>query len=219
MKTLLIKTTVILFCLTTPFACSDDDMVSGEGPAVTRTLALSPVQGLVVSGAMSVVVAQGETQEVIAEGPANLIDILSTRVNNGVWDVRFTENVRELRDFTILITVTDLTLLDLSGASTVTTGGDLTLDELAIASSGASNITLRGTVNRQTLDLSGASDVNNFSFESHQTVVEASGAAEVEVNVTERLDVTVSGSSTVTYRGNPATVNTEVSGAGKVVEG
>jgi hypothetical protein len=46
--------------------------------------------------------------------------------------------------------------------------------------------------------------------------IRISGSGDVEVNVKESLEANISGSGSVTYRGNPAHVNSHSSGSGKV---
>jgi hypothetical protein len=46
--------------------------------------------------------------------------------------------------------------------------------------------------------------------------VRISGSGDVSIHVREELDVTISGSGGVSYRGNPSHVNSHASGSGSV---
>ncbi len=201
-------------------ACENNGpTVRGSGPVVTRTLDLDDIRGFVVSGSQNVVVTQGSPQEIVVEGQANLIDILSTRVRDGIWEVRFTENTRGTEDFTVFVTVPDIDQINVSGSGNISGDGDLNLDVLSIAVSGSGNVSLAGSVDEQTIVVSGSGEVSNYSLSSRQTTATVSGSGEVRVTATEVLNATVSGSGDIRYRGNPATVNQSVSGSGQVTEG
>lgn len=203
-------------------ACEDsidsnnDDAVEGSGPIITQTIPLSAIHGFDASGSFEIVIAQGDIQNITVEGQANLIDILSTRVVGGIWDLRFTENVRNARDFTVYITVPNIDEINLSGSSAIRSEGALILDALSITGSGSAAIDLAGTVDIQTIRISGSGTVRNFDFVSRVTTVTVSGSGDIEVTATETLDATVSGSGDIRYRGNPASVDTRISGSGSV---
>ncbi len=201
-------------------ACEDSGpTVRGSGPVVSRTLNLDDIREFAVSGSQNVVVTQGSPQEIVVEGQANLIDILSTRVKDGIWEVRFTENTRSTEDFTVFVTVPDIDQINVSGSGNVSGDGDLTLDVLSIAVSGSGNVSLAGSVDEQTIVVSGSGEVSNYSLSSRQTTATVSGSGEVRVTATEVLNATVSGSGDIRYRGNPAAVNQSVSGSGRVSAG
>ncbi len=201
-------------------ACEDNGpVVRGSGPVVIRTLDLDDIRGFAVSGSQNVIITQGSPQEIIVEGQANLIDILSTRVKDGIWEVRFTENVRNREDFTVLVTVPNVDQIKVSGSGNVSSDGDLDLDVLSIAVSGSGNVSLAGSVDEQTIAVSGSGEVSNYRLSSRQTTATVSGSGEVRVTAMEVLNAKISGSGDIQYRGNPATVNQSVSGSGRVSAG
>ena len=197
------------------FACDDND-VTGAGPPVEAVITLPELRGLDVSGKIKVVLTQGDPQSITVRGQQNLIDILSERVVDGVWQVGFTEDVRRMEDFTVFATLTDIDQVSLSGATSLRTDGDIATERLDLMASGVAEIEVSGSVDRQVLNLSGDTRVRNFGLSSRETDLQSSGTSEVEITVTDRLDATVSGRAEVTYRGDPETVNTEVSGEGKI---
>ena len=213
-----INTLVVAFSVFI-FACEDSSpTIRGSGPVVTRTLNLDDIRGLAVSGSQNVVLTQGTSQEVTVEGQANLIDILSTGVKDGIWEVRFTENVRNVDNFTVFVTVPDVDQIKVSGSGNVSSDGDLDLNELSIAVSGSGSVSLAGSVDEQTAIVSGSGEISNYSLSSRQTTATVSGSGEVRITATETLNATVSGSGAIRYRGDPA-VNSTVSGSGRVSAG
>jgi hypothetical protein len=98
-----------------------------------------------------------------------------------------------------------------SGASRVS--GNIKVTDSKFDVSGASNIELEGSAEDISIDVSGASHANLDDFTVVSVDVELSGASSATVNVSGKLDATVSGASTLYYLGNPTLGRIEVTGA------
>ena len=101
--------------------------------------------------------------------------------------------------------------LNLSGASTIK--ADLEVSKLAIDMSGASRASLSGTAQSLNLDCSGAADLNAYNLKVSAASATVSGASDVNINVEKEINVSASGASHVTYKGNPSVTNVKSSGA------
>ena len=66
------------------------------------------------------------------------------------------------------------------------------------------------------VSLAGAGLIDAEALRARSVRASCSGAGSISVYATESLDATVSGVGVVNYAGNPATVNRNVSGLGKV---
>jgi hypothetical protein len=66
------------------------------------------------------------------------------------------------------------------------------------------------------LELSGASEFEGFSLETENAFLNLSGASDCELFVNEILDIEASGASKIRYKGNPAKLITNLSGASSV---
>jgi Putative auto-transporter adhesin, head GIN domain len=64
--------------------------------------------------------------------------------------------------------------------------------------------------------ISGSGKVYASNLEADKCDVRISGSGDVEINVKSDLDANISGSGSVTYKGNPSHVNSHSSGSGKV---
>jgi len=83
--------------------------------------------------------------------------------------------------------------------------------------SGAGTIKLTGTTDSQEFNVSGSGTFNSFDMETGTCEIDISGQADMDVNVQDLLDVTISGSGTVRYIGNP-TVESNISGLGEIID-
>lgn len=110
-------------------------------------------------------------------------------------DIRFIA-VREVR-------------VDVSGGSDVDLF-DIAAQSTRIAASGGCDLELTGKTDELTLTASGGSDISASKLSARNCNANFSGAADGNIRVTDRLDITVSGSADVTCFGNPGDVNKRV---------
>jgi hypothetical protein len=101
--------------------------------------------------------------------------------------------------------------LNVSGASRVT--GDVTAGDVDFDVSGASTVQLEGSAENMVATVSGASRFNLGGFTVKNASVTLSGASNGTVNLTGRLDATLSGASRLYYVGEPTMGNINTSGA------
>lgn len=82
--------------------------------------------------------------------------------------------------------------------------------------SGSGKILAKGTAREIKTTISGSGEVLAAELEVEKCEVRISGSGDVEINVKSELDATISGSGSVSYKGNPSQVNSHSSGSGKV---
>jgi hypothetical protein len=100
---------------------------------------------------------------------------------------------------------------EISGASHV--DGHLTAISSDIGLSGASRIKLTGSGGNIRLEGSGASDVDLKGYAVNNASIDFSGASHASMTVNGRLDVELSGASSLDYYGNPTIGSTDISGS------
>ncbi|HKY48686.1 MAG TPA: head GIN domain-containing protein [Acidimicrobiia bacterium] len=104
--------------------------------------------------------------------------------------------------------------LQLSGASDV--DGAVDFDSMMGEISGASNLSVSGRTATLDIEASGASDLSLLDLEVGALIVSLSGASSAEVNVTDSIEASVSGASSLRYRGDPDVTSFDVSGASSI---
>ncbi len=235
-------TPTIPYCLSVPL---EGMMVL---PAVPPTPFVGPVddygtfKALKLSGAVNVVLAQGNAAEVRIEGDEKQKEHIIIKNDNQTLEVTSDFKASNWKSgdnakVTVYITVVDLDKIDCSGAATVTTSGELKFDDLkmlisgasdlemsmnitnfSVVSSGASEIVLVGSADNMEIVNSGATEFNAMAFKVKKANINCSGASELTVNVTEEMDVKLSGASDMKYSGSPTIINKSVSGASDIKE-
>lgn len=101
------------------------------------------------------------------------------------------------------------TKLEISGATRVT--GSLEAHDIEFRVSEAGKVELEGSANKMTLNASGASKLKLADFPVDQANVTLSGASEVNINVSGRLDIILTGASKLRYKGDPMIGNIMIS--------
>lgn len=82
--------------------------------------------------------------------------------------------------------------------------------------SGAGKMELNGTADNLTIDISGSGKIDGEDLTVKKCTASISGSGKSLIDVTESLDVSISGSGGVYYVNPPANINKNVSGMGKI---
>jgi hypothetical protein len=82
--------------------------------------------------------------------------------------------------------------------------------------SGSGKIHAKGSAQNVEAEISGSGKVLAANLETERCEIKITGSGDVEINVKNELDANISGSGTVSYKGNPSKVNSHASGSGSV---
>ncbi|MFM9838899.1 MAG: head GIN domain-containing protein [Cyclobacteriaceae bacterium] len=104
---------------------------------------------------------------------------------------------------------------DISGSGRVNASLTI-LRNIAVDISGSGKFEGSGSAKEIKTEISGSGKVFASNLEVDICNVRISGSGDVEINVKSELDANISGSGTVSYKGNPSHVNGHSSGSGKV---
>lgn len=205
----------------------------GSGSAATETRDVGEFDEISVSSAIKLDVTVGPAVAIAVTADDNILphvkaEVMSNRLKlyvdesysskNGVRVQMSTPALRGLRGSgAAKITVTDASgerfRLGLSGASECKWKGEV--DALVVKIDGGSHATISGAAGRLELNCSGAAKVDARELAVKSAKAALSGASTARVNVTDDLNVTASGASSLKYAGQP-TVEQKMSGASRV---
>jgi hypothetical protein len=207
---------VIFAALVSAFsACHFGKGVQGSGNRKTEKRELPAFKVIDTTGAYEVEVMCQKPASFEIEADDNILPLIKTDVRDGVLYVTSEKSYNPSRAVTLRISLPELTAVSSRGAGEVTIQ-DAKSDDLKIESTGAASIKAAGKVKNATISSSGAGDIDANRLQAEKARVTVAGAASVSVYATEQLDVSVAGVGSVTYGGNPKTVNKSVSGIGSV---
>ena len=113
---------------------------------------------------------------------------------------------------------TDYLGFDLSGSTTIIANEPLIVNTLKTRISGSGNVSINGEAKTCVLNISGSGKMKALNFSTKHLDCNISGSGNVEIHVIESIDCKISGSGTITYSGNPSTINQNISGSGKLIK-
>lgn len=209
--------------------------IRGNGNVIKQTRELSSFNSLEVGGAFRVYLTQGDKESAVIEADENLMEVIQTEVRGGKLVIHTSEDIQESRALNVYLTFKSLDQLDISGACHLSSENKLTFENLDIECSGASDVELKmsakdldldfsgasqvnlfGNALSVSLDLSGASDLDAIDLEAEKYDADISGASHAKIYVKNELTTDVSGAASLKYKGEPAVVNNDISGAASV---
>ncbi len=176
--------------------------VTGSGTIVTEERVVSDVTRIEVSGgiALRLTAEPGSATEVTVNYDDNVIDRIKTEVDGDT-----------LRIYS-------------EGMYNTLGGGDryvevIVGDLLGIEASGGSDVLGQGQATTVEIEASGGTDIDLTALPVAEMILQASGGANVAVNVTEAITGEASGGADVSVEGSPAQQSIETSGGAEVSYG
>jgi hypothetical protein len=188
--------------------------IQGSGKRVTEKRNVASFTSIQTDGAFNIEVVCQKDLGMEIEGDDNLLPHVSTEVRNNVLRLEATEGYSTNDPIVIKITVPNIEAFSANGAGNIRISG-VSNEKLQISSDGAPTMNISGSTKMIGIDSNGAAKIDTHNLRAERAVVDSKGASRVDLGVSDRLDVTVSGPSHVTYRGDPV-VNKTVHGPGKV---
>ena len=188
--------------------------ITGSGKRVSQKRQVAPFTSISTEGAFNIEVTCQKDAGLEVEGDDNVLDVVTAEVSNNVLRLRSSKDYSVSDPVKFKITVPNLEGLSVSGAGKVDIKG-MNNDKFEIDSSGAPAISVTGNTKVVDIDTSGAAKIDTHNLHASRAVVDSRGVSKVDLDVADQLDVTISGPSQVTYKGDPV-VNKTVHGPGKV---
>jgi len=198
-------------------------------------------QRVQVGGGIDLYLTQGSSTSVVVEADNEVLSHLKTEVKGNAlvigWEKGYSlKNMfKNKGPVKVHVTAPRLDGLDASGGSdvygqstlkadsfqlTASGGSDITLalntKTLTANASGGSDLRLSGRTERQTVSVSGGADYKAFGLHSTTAEVDASGAADANINVDGELSASVSGAADLRYKGNARVLKSQSSGGGSI---
>ena len=211
---LLVSSTIILS------GCNKDNL-SGSGATDTELRVVPLFTSVELKGSAEATISYSTTQEVKLTGYENLLPYYETRVSNNTLYLQFRSDVYNVRNNNIRLNIT-LPLLAgirVNGSGKITAKEFINGDQLTASLNGSGDIFVNaGKYNKANYFINGSGDIKDSGNITTEALAQISGSGNIELNVTGKLKANISGSGDINYWGNPNTVETQVSGSGKVTK-
>jgi hypothetical protein len=188
--------------------------LKGSGKRAVEKRNITPFTSISTEGAFDIEVTCQKDLGLEVEGDDNVLSVVTAEVSNNVLRLRNTKNYSTSEPVKFRISVPKLEGLSVKGAGHIDVKG-LSNDKFAIDSEGAPTINVAGNTKVINIDSSGAGKIDSHNLHASRAIVDSKGVAQIELDVADQLDVTISGPSSVYYKGDPV-VNKTINGPGKV---
>lgn len=212
--------------------------------ANTEDRHLSGFNAVNVAGSFDVYFEQGSAESVKVEAPEDIIGHIITEVNGGVLKIYNKHDVNfqwgdwfggHHKKIAIYVTAKDLNSISVSGSGDVYFKEGITTDRLKINVSGSGDILgkvsvktletrisgsgdvkISGSAESSAVSINGSGDFTARNLLTANTSIRVSGSGDAEVNVSNSLNASVSGSGDIRYTGNAKNISTAKSGSGDI---
>ncbi len=188
--------------------------VRGSGNVITESRDVSGFSEIALFGSGTVRVDVNGTESLTVEAEDNIMPLLKTEVSNGRLELSVESSISPTTDITYTVAAVELDGVTIAGSGDVTASG-IAADLFDVEISGSGRVEPTGTAASLVVEISGSGRYLGEGLEASIGTVRVSGSGEAVVNVTDDLDVDVSGSGGVQYVGEP-TITESVSGSGRV---
>ncbi|MDP3437899.1 MAG: head GIN domain-containing protein [Bacteroidales bacterium] len=236
MKKSFLITIAVLIVAISSCSCLDFVSINPSGPYTAKKINVGSFENVSVSNGFELILTQDPNQELVIETYENIHDYIVVRVDGSTLKIyreggiffSGNSNVKIYLSCNHLEKITgsggsriylengwegDQLKVSLSGGGRIT--GAVELNSLYLSMSGGSRSELEGSVGYFSINSSGGSVHKHYGLKAEECRASLSGGASAELFVSELLDVTGSGGTTVRYKGDPH-INTKLSGGSSV---
>ncbi|MGX5820124.1 head GIN domain-containing protein [Chitinophaga lutea] len=233
----------LLLCLLAIFGfilsgCTREN-VHGSGRVITEERATSAFENVIVEGPFDIDLVQGTAAPLHIRAEDNVMRFIESDVYNGTLRLRLRRgiNLKSFRAIGVKVTSEQYRKITFSGAGSVTAAdtihsagfsfelngsgnSSLKVDAPAVQAwiNGSGNLTLEGRSNTYEAEINGSGDIRAAALQTGQANVRINGSGEQSIWVTTRLDARITGSGNIRYKGAPGTINSSVTGSGKIIK-
>ncbi len=198
--------TLAVFAAVTLFiSCEKDDLnfdlnktVYGTGNVVTKKLTLDSFDEVHLTGVSNVYITICDEQSTVLKAQQNIMDVMTWEVNANRLIIGMEENtsVSNTEEIRFEIEIPELTRIVHEGVGNFILAGD--------------------NLMKLDIDYKGVGNISSYDLPVNECSIVSSGVGDCKVKIHDYLDVYISGTGSVYYRGNPE-INSVVTGIGKLI--
>jgi uncharacterized protein YjbI with pentapeptide repeats len=187
--------------------------IRGDGNITTESRTVADFTSVEADGAFDIKWSNGPATLSITTDK-NLLSHVETSVSGKKLRLHSRGQLRPTEGMKVTLSSSGLSGASLTGAVRLA-AAKLSGKGFYVEGTGATRLTLDGTVDELLASMSGASRLDAAALQTQTVEIAISGAGKADVTVSKILKVSISGAGKVTYSGNPE-VERRISGAGSV---
>lgn len=226
---------ILAFCLFSYVSIAQT--VKGSGKLKTETVDYSGFKHLMLQGKFNVTLIQGDTEGLRISTDDNLIDLFQTRMEGDILYITMLADIKKYEELNLSLSVRDLQSITLLNQVSIKSLQVLHFDDIAIFSSGGSQIDcefyatrmvlnvhdqaftkLKGYAEILSINAHDETETNAFKLQSERCQVTTTGYSEVMIFAEKTLKLKATGESNIYYIGEPKITERIFSSAGFIVK-
>ena len=178
--------------------------VRGSGIVRTESRSVSGFSSIAFKSEGKVRVQQTGKESLTISAEDNLLPLLESSVTNGILSIGTVNNVNinPTKSIEFVIEVKRLESFNMTGAGRIE-ARDIQGKHLTIGLTGAGDMSIEGSADSLDLNLKGVGSYDGKGFRTKQAPVNSEGVGSAVLNVSDRLDISVSGIGAIEYIGSP----------------
>jgi hypothetical protein len=195
-------------------ACAGPAAAGNEAAQTRATANFNKVQ---LDGYFEADIRSGESRtSVVLSGDPSILTRITTDVRDGTLFVGMKSGTNNVNTPTrVAISLPALRALSNAGAGLVNITG-LGGEDIAIANDGAAAIRAAGRASRESLTLDGVGKIDASGVDARDVSADNNGVGRITLRASGRLTMSVNGVGEIRYTGNPASVQSQVNGLGRI---
>lgn len=211
--------------------------VFAAGPLTSEDRSIDAATTVVLDTSGELTISEGAPGLVI-HAAESVLDRLTSEVRDGVLTLGSRPGAVPflLGEVRYELTLPSLDRLEVNGSGDIESDlpvGDLAIEingsgdvdfsvidgsAVAVEINGSGDVELEGRTDEFTVSSAGSADISADKLDAARVTIDLDGSGDVEVAASQTLDVSIAGSASVTYSGNPQ-ITQEISGSGEVSRG
>ena len=216
-------------------SCNTYNIIEGSGIVQTEYRRMAFFNKIELYFPAEVIVRQGNTKDIEITAESNIINLVYSRVSGNTLILDDNGRLRSSHNVKIYVQVPDINSIFVSGSGRVISDNkifsknmnlrlsgsgliDVALDvknDLVADLSGSGLIFMEGDTYNGIYDVSGSGKIESFDMHADNSDIVISSSGRCETTALSNLGVTISGSGSVWFRGNPR-ISQRISGSGKI---
>jgi len=189
--------------------------LKGSGKLATAKRTVEQFHSIELQDRGRIQVTVGMPLEVTVQADDNLIDAIDTKVVAGKLTVSVNKDFQTERAPYISVSVPELSEIVVSGAGDILVNA-VKGDIFNVSLPGAGSCAASGKVTNEKISISGSGNVDCLKLVADNVTVDVSGSGNCTVASEKSMTAKVSGSGKVQYKGNPQSLNKDVTGSGTI---
>lgn len=194
--------------------CGSVPDIVGSGAPLSETRELAPFTSVAFDGFGRLEITIGERSPLRITGDDNVVPLVRTQVAEGTLQIWPSRPIRPRQSLVIQVSTPELTEVTCRGATELLVSG-LREGSLDVQLAGAARFSGSGELDELKVMATGAAELLGEELKARQAEISILGTARVRVHATDKLKISIRGSGSVVYSGDPQ-LEQSIYGAGTV---